>query len=367
MSTNQNKYQIHNYFMNLALQQAMKSLGNTKLNPSVGCVISDGKNLISAACTSFNGRPHAERNAINLSKRNIKNANLYTTLEPCIHYGKTPPCTNLIIKKKIKKVFFSIKDPDKRTFNKSKVKLKKNGIKVASGFYSKKINYFYKSYIKYKKNDLPFVTCKVAVSNDFYTINKKKKIIKNQFSQGRVHLMRSSHDCLITSSKTVIQDNPMLTCRINGLEKTSPARIILDKKLSTPLNSKVIKSANTFKTIIFYNKVDKKKKKSLNKLNARTIKVNLNKDGNINLREALLLVKKIGFNRIFIEAGLNLSVSFLKEKIVDEFKLFISHNNLKKSGKANIKKYLNRILKNNKYTNEKVNLAGDKLRTYQIK
>jgi len=80
-----------------------------------------------------------------------------------------------------------------------------------------------------------------------------------------------------------------------------------------------------------------------------------------------LLVKKIGFNRIFIEAGLNLSVSFLKEKIVDEFKLFISHNNLKKSGKANIKKYLNRILKNNKYTNEKVNLAGDKLRTYQIK
>ena len=184
MFTNRIKQESHNYFMWLALQQAIKSLGNTKLNPSVGCIITNGKNVISAGHTSFNGRPHAERNAINSSRISVKNTYLYTTLEPCTHYGITPPCTNLIIKKKIKKVFFSIKDPDTRTFDKSTAKFNKRGIKVLKGFNSKEINYFYKSYIKYKKSNLPYVTCKVAISNDFFTINKKKNSLQINFQEG---------------------------------------------------------------------------------------------------------------------------------------------------------------------------------------
>ena len=119
MSTNPSKYQKNSYFMGLALQQAHKSLGNTKENPSVGCVIVKNNHVISAGFTGINGRPHAEQNAINFSKKNVKNSELYVTLEPCSHYGKTPPCVNKIIKSKIKKVFFSIKDPDPRSYNKS--------------------------------------------------------------------------------------------------------------------------------------------------------------------------------------------------------------------------------------------------------
>ena len=117
MSTNHNKYQKISYFMRLALQQATKSLGNTKKNPAVGCVIVKNNHLISAGCTSIGGRPHAEQNAINFSEINPQNSELYVTLEPCSHYGKTPPCVKSIIESKIKKVFFSIKDPDPRSFN----------------------------------------------------------------------------------------------------------------------------------------------------------------------------------------------------------------------------------------------------------
>ena len=112
MFISQNKNNNHSFFMRLALDQAHRNLGNTKTNPSVGCVITKNNSVISVGCTSINGRPHAEANAINFSKNNLKNSNLYVTLEPCSHYGKTSPCTSTIIKSKIKKVFFSITDPD---------------------------------------------------------------------------------------------------------------------------------------------------------------------------------------------------------------------------------------------------------------
>ena len=109
--------------MHLALMHAKKSLGNTQENPSVGCVIVKNNSVISAGCTSLNGRPHAEENAISLLKKSIKNSYLYVTLEPGSHYGKTPPCVNLISKKKIHKVFISINDPDIRSYNKASKKV----------------------------------------------------------------------------------------------------------------------------------------------------------------------------------------------------------------------------------------------------
>ena len=119
--------------MNLALKQAKINLGNTKENPAVGCIITKNNCVISSGYTSINGRPHAEQNAINFSKKSLNNSELYVTLEPCSHYGKTPPCVNSIIKSKIKKVIFSIKDPDPRSFNKCAKKLISRGINVING------------------------------------------------------------------------------------------------------------------------------------------------------------------------------------------------------------------------------------------
>ena len=176
MSTNQTKNKRHLFFMELALRQARINLGNTKENPSVGCVVIKNNSLISAGHTTFNGRPHAEHNAINNSKEELLNSSLYVTLEPCSHYGKTPPCVKKIIKNKIKTVYFSIIDPDLRSLNKSAKVFRRSNIKVNIGLNSKKIQNFYKSYVQFKKNKLPFVTCKLAISKDFFTINKKKKM-----------------------------------------------------------------------------------------------------------------------------------------------------------------------------------------------
>ena len=236
MSTKQNKYSKHSFFMMLALMQARKNLGNTQENPAVGCVIVKNNCIISVGCTGVNGTPHAEVNALTCSKSNIKNSDLYVTLEPCSHYGKTPPCVKSIIKRKIKRVFFSVKDPDPRSYNKSIKQFKMNKVKVKNGILDFYIKNFYRSYFKSKKNTLPFVTAKIAMSKDFYTNNKKKEWITNKFSRGRVHLMRNNHDCTLTSANTVIKDNPKLTCRIKGLEENSPSRVILDKKL------KIVKS-----------------------------------------------------------------------------------------------------------------------------
>ena len=230
MSIRKNKFSEHSFYMNLAQDQAKRVLGNTKKNPAVGCVIIKNDCVVGAGSTGFNGRPHAENIALNFSKTKTNNTKLYSTLEPCSHYGETPPCTKLIIKKNVKRVFYSIKDPDVRSYNKCKSILNSKGIEVKNNFDINKINTFYRSYLKFKKIGLPFVTCKIAISKDYYTINKKKKWITNQYSRGRVHLIRSNHDCIITSSKTIIDDNPKLNCRILGLENESPSRVILDNK-----------------------------------------------------------------------------------------------------------------------------------------
>ena len=120
MFIKKNKNSNQSYFMNLALMQATKNLGNTKTNPSVGCVIVKNDIIIGAGSTGFNGRPHAETNAISFNKKEVKNSSLYSTLETCSNYGRTPPCVKLIIKSKIKKVFYSINDPDIKSYKKSK-------------------------------------------------------------------------------------------------------------------------------------------------------------------------------------------------------------------------------------------------------
>ena len=347
--------------------QAKRNLGNTKENPSVGCVIVKNDCVIRAGYTGMNGRPHAEQNAIAYSKNNIKNSDLYVTLEPCSHYGETPPCVKIIIRNKIKRVFFSLEDPDLRSYNKSAKLLRENKIGVQNGILVSDIKNFYKSYFRYKKNILPFVTAKMAISKDFYSNSKKNKWITNKFSRGRVHLMRSNHDCILTSVNTIIIDNPKLTCRIPGLENSSPSRVILDKKLKIPLTSNIVKSANKYRTIIFFNKTNKRKIKALENLEIKLVKTPLSDNENFDLENILMKVKLLGFSRIFLESGLNLTTNFLNKDLVNDFQLFISGKNLGMDGNNSFKKNMKFFLKNKKFRNEKVNLFDDKLISYKIK
>jgi diaminohydroxyphosphoribosylaminopyrimidine deaminase / 5-amino-6-(5-phosphoribosylamino)uracil reductase len=353
--------------MQIALNEAKKNLGNTSENPSVGCVITKDNSIIALGNTGSFGRPHAEINAFNFSKINLSNSVMYVTLEPCSHYGKTPPCINSIIKNKVKKVYFSIKDPDIRSFNKSKSILKSKKIVVQDSLLNFEVKKFYRSYIKSKLKNLPFVTCKIALSKDYFTIDKKKRWITNEFSRARVHLLRFSHDCIMTSSKTIISDNPLLNCRIPGLVKSSLPKMILDKNLNIPIKSNVVKSAKKNRTIIFYNRENKKKIKKLKDLKIKLYKISLNNSNKLNLVDILTKVKKMGFYRVFLESGAELTTNFLKNNLVDDLFVFTSNKNLGLNGNGSIKKYLKPFLKDKSFINEKVNLFGEKILLYKIK
>ena len=368
MFINLNKNKKHSFFMNLALLQARKNLGNTGINPSVGCAIVKNDNLISLGSTSIEGRPHAEKNALKSSLIKVRGSDMYITLEPCSHKSKRPTCVESICKNGIRKVFFSINDPDVRSFDKSKLILSKNKIVVTRGISYKILKSFYRSYLKSKTSLLPFVTCKLAISKDYFTVNNKDKWITNFYSRSRGHVIRSQHDCIITSYKTIVKDNSRLTCRINGLIERSPDRVILDKNLKTPIYSNIVRETKKNRTIIFFNNTKNKKKiRLLKKFKIKLIHFPLDYKGEFDLQEVLMKLKEFGFSRILVEAGYNLSLKFLYNNLVDDLKLFVSNLNLYKNGKHNIKKHFRVILKKRKKFYEKVNLCGDKLITYELK
>ena len=207
---------------------------------------------------------------------------------------------------------------------------------------------FYSSYLKFKNNNLPFVSAKIAISKDCYTGCKKNKWITNIYSRKRGNLMRSSHDCIITSCKTIINDNPMLNCRIKGLEPLSPTRIIIDKNLDIPLKSKVIGTANKYKTLIFYNRKKINKIKNLKKLNVKLIFLPLDLTEQFNLKLLLKKIKDLGFSRVFLESGLTLTTNFLRNKLIDDFHLFISDKKLGNNGYNSFKNCMHLFFKNKK-------------------
>ena len=331
----------HNHFLDLAFHLAEKNLGQTKLNPSVGTVIVKNGAVISTGVTSFQGRPHSEFNALN-NLKNCSGASLYTTLEPCTHYGKTPPCTNIISKKKIKNVFYAFEDPDNRTFKKAKKILSKKGIQ-AKLIRTKKYIKFYKSYFVNKKLSIPFVTAKIAVSKDYLTINKKEKWITNEVSRNKVHLLRSRHDCVLSTSKSINHDDSLLNCRINGLKNIKPALFIIDLKLKLKKKLSLNKYLKIRKTYLITSKTNTSKTSVYKKMGYKIIFINKLQSKN-DLNILFKKIYKIGFYRMLIETGLTFLNYLIKNRMIHDLYIFKSNKKLGKNGKNNnTSNYLKKI------------------------
>ena len=350
----------HNFYSNLALNLAEKNLGKTDKNPSVGCVIVKDDSVISSAVTSVDGRPHAEFNALN-RKIDFKGSYMYVTLEPCSHYGKTPPCTNIIKQKKIKKIFYLFDDPDHRTHKKAKKIL--TNIKKLPKYEFKHID-FYKSYFLNKIKEFPQIDAKIAISNDFFTISKKNKWITNYRSRKAAHLIRSKYDCIISTSKSINKDNSLLNCRINGLNNFKPDLVIIDRHLKLKKNLKIFSLANRRKTYILTLSNNKKK---ISFLKNKKIKI-INFNNLNNKKDFIKLFKrlfKLGKRRILIESGLIFLKQLFIFRLINNLYLFKSNNSLRKEGLNN-----NNInfLKKLKYKNKiNVNLANDNLFKIRLK
>jgi len=331
MSTKKDKFSSKDkFYMEIALKLANSRQGLTGSNPSVGCVIVKNDKIISIGQTSFNGRPHAEFNAIKNCIDDLKGSKMYVTLEPCCHHGLTPPCTNIIIKSKISEVIYSVADIDKRVRNKSLKILKSNNIKVKKGLLQDKINNFYSTYFFNRKNKLPYVTGKIAISKNNLIYSKSNKRITNKYSDKFTHLLRYKNDALLVSYKTLNKDNSKLNCRIKGFSNYSPKRIVLDNKLQTKINSYVIKTADRDNTIIFYNQADKSKILNFRKKKIQLIKSKINKQGKFDFRIILKRLYSNNCRNLLIEGGNNLTNYLLKNRIFNKFYLYKSPKNLSK-------------------------------------
>ena len=367
MSTKKDKFSKKDKkYMSLALSLASARHGLTGENPSVGCVIVKNDQIISIGQTGYNGRPHAEYNAIKNSNEKLEGSTMYVTLEPCNHYGQSPPCTKEIIKNKISKIIYSINDVDKKVKGKSLKILNSNNIDVKKGLLNQQIINFYKPYFFNRKNRMPYVTGKIAITKNYLIYSKGTKRISDIHSDKLTHFLRYKNDSLMISYKTLNQDNPKLNCRLKGLSRFSPKRIILDKNLETNIDSYIFRTANMNNTIIFYNNTNKKKITLFKKKGIQLIKSNLTKKRYFDLKLVLKKLYKIGIRNILVEGGDDLSSSFLKNKLFNEFYLFKSPKSLSKLvayKDFNCFKYLSQKYKNKKKINTQ--LGKDSITLYK--
>jgi diaminohydroxyphosphoribosylaminopyrimidine deaminase / 5-amino-6-(5-phosphoribosylamino)uracil reductase len=346
----------HKHFLNLAFKIAETNLGKTKLNPVVGAIIVKNNTVISSGITSINGRPHAEFNALE-NNNNSNGAYLYTTLEPCTHFGKTPPCVNIIIKKKIQHVYYGFDDPDTRTHKKAKKILKKNNIKI-NKISSKRFKNFYKSYFYNKKFSLPFVSAKLAISKDYYSINKKSKWITNKLSQKTTHLLRSRNDCIFSTSKTINKDNSLLNCRIDGFNYFKPDLFIIDMNLKLKKNLALNHLTNKRKTYLITREENKKKIVFFKKRGFKIILIKSLNSKN-DFKTMFKFIYKLGYCRAFFETGLTFLNTLLKFKLVNNLYIFQNNVKLKKLGSNNCSiRFLKKINFNKKI---RTNLNDDTL------
>jgi diaminohydroxyphosphoribosylaminopyrimidine deaminase / 5-amino-6-(5-phosphoribosylamino)uracil reductase len=332
MSTKKDKFSFKDrLYMELALDLAKARSGLTGTNPSVGCVIVKNDAIISIGQTSINGRPHAELNAIRNSNESLNGSKMYVTLEPCNHYGVTPPCTNSIIKSKIIEVIYSIIDIDKKVRGRTNKILSANKIKVKTGLLKGEIKRFYKSYFFNKKNKLPYITGKIAISKNNLIYNKGNKRITNILSDKFSHYLRYKNDSILISYKTLNKDNPKLNCRLKNLKRFSPKRIILDNRLELNKKSYLFKTANKKNTIVFYNEANKSKVIDFEKKKIELFKSKINKDKKFDIIMILKKLYNLGSRNILIEGGNDLTNYLLKKKLFNQFYLFESSKKLSKS------------------------------------
>ncbi|MBX2976881.1 MAG: bifunctional diaminohydroxyphosphoribosylaminopyrimidine deaminase/5-amino-6-(5-phosphoribosylamino)uracil reductase RibD [Ignavibacteriaceae bacterium] len=312
-------------YIELTLQIAKKGSGFVSPNPLVGAVIVKDHRIISAGYHEKYGGNHAEVNAINNSSESVEGATLYVNLEPCSHFGKTPPCVDAIINSKIKRVVIGTLDVNPLVSGKGVQKLIEHGIDVKIGVKEKECAELNRFFFKNINSGLPFITLKSAQTLDGKIADSKgnSKWISSEESRKYVHYLRSKYDAVLVGANTVNKDNPMLNVRLT--EGRNPTRIILDGNLTSKLNSFVFDTTHQSTILIASNKSELKSRKInlLQRKGVRIIFVKSNNKGKINLTSALKDLSKLGINSILVEGGSRVFSSFINENLFDEVKLFV--------------------------------------------
>lgn len=312
------------FFMGKAYKLAKLGMGKTNPNPLVGAVLVKNNTIVGQGYHKCAGDAHAEIYALNQAGEKAKNADLYVTLEPCSHYGKTPPCVDAIIKAGIKKVFIGIKDSNPLVNNKGIKILKDANIQVEIGVLEEKIKEINQFYLKYITQKIPYVILKAATSLDgkICTDIGDSKWITNELSRNYVHKLRSQVNAIIVGVETIKKDNSKLTCRLK--KGKNPIRIILDTKGKIPLSSDVITQNFDKKTYIAL--TDLSSSETIKKIEQKGIKILKIKTKNkqIDLNDLLKTLGEMNISNVLVEGGEKVFTSFLENNLVDKIMIFIA-------------------------------------------
>lgn len=311
-------------YMKLALELAKKGEGRVNPNPLVGAVIVKDNKIIGEGYHEYYGGPHAEINAFSSVKENVEGSTMYVTLEPCCHYGKTPPCVNAIIKNNIKKVIVGMLDPNPRVAGKGVEILREHGIEVITGVLEEECKSLNEIFIKYIGTKLPFVIMKYAMTLDgkIAAFTGDSKWITGEAAREEVHKLRNNVSGIMVGIGTVLQDNPSLTCRIQG--GMSPKRIIVDSNLRIPLNSNVLNIKDETSTIIATTKKASEDKIQLLEDKGAEVLIVEDMDGRVNLQALMKRLGEMGIDSILLEGGSTLNYSAIEQGIVDKVQAYIA-------------------------------------------
>ncbi len=298
----------------------LRGLGRVWPNPAVGCVILNEDKVVGRGWTQPGGRPHAETEALARAGAAAHGATAYVTLEPCCHWGRTPPCADALIAARLGRVVVALEDPDPRVAGGGVARLRAAGIVVEAGLGAAEAAEINAGFFQRVRLGRPLVTLKLATSLDgrIATASGESRWITGAPARERAHLLRATHDAILVGTDTVLTDDPQLTCRLPGLDAQSPVRVVIDRQLRIPLDAQVFAEARRVPSwVLTLVSADQAQQKALGDAGVVVIPAAPDQAGRIDLAGALGLLGERGLTRLLVEGGGRLAAALLRAGLVD--------------------------------------------------
>jgi diaminohydroxyphosphoribosylaminopyrimidine deaminase/5-amino-6-(5-phosphoribosylamino)uracil reductase len=306
--------------MRAALALARRGLGTVWPNPAVGCVLVKRGHVVGRGWTQPGGRPHAETEALRRAGEAAHGATAYVSLEPCCHWGKTPPCTGALIGAGVRRVVVGIEDPDPRVAGDGIRQLRAAGLAVEIGLCEMEATEVNTGFLNWLRLGRPLVTLKLATSLDgrIATAGGESRWISGPAARERTHAFRADHDAILVGIGTVLADDPQLTCRLPGLDDRSPVRVVIDRQLRIPAAARLVADAQLVPTwIVTLRSADPARREALLSRGVILIDVDPDPEGQINLAAALEAIGARGITRLLVEGGAGLGAALIRARLVD--------------------------------------------------
>lgn len=314
------------FFMGLALDEARKGVGRTSPNPAVGAVLVKNGRILARGFHAKAGTPHAEVVALGQAKGKARGADLYTTLEPCDHFGRTPPCSVAILEAGIRRVVCGSADPNPLVNGKGVGRLRKGGVEVITGVLREEADALNRPFFKAVQRGLPYVTLKAAVTLDgkLATGTGDSRWVTSEQARERVHQLRDQADAIMVGANTVLRDDPLLTTRLPAGQGRDAVRLVVDSHLRIGPKAKIFNPRSSARCIVATLESERSARaRALIKAGAELWTVPA-KAGRVDVKKLLQRAAKAGLNHVLVEGGAELFGTLLRDRLADELWLFLA-------------------------------------------